>query len=35
MLITVFIKRQMEAGTEKAFFSLIKKLRFNAMGHEG
>jgi heme-degrading monooxygenase HmoA len=35
MLITVFIKRHMQAGTEKEFFSLIKKLRFNAMGHEG
>ncbi len=35
MLITVFIKRHMKAGTEKEFFSLIKKLRFNAMDHEG
>jgi heme-degrading monooxygenase HmoA len=35
MLITVFIKRHMRKGTEKAFFSLIKKLRFNAMGYEG
>jgi heme-degrading monooxygenase HmoA len=35
MLTIVFIKRHMQAGAEKEFFALIKKLRSNAMGHDG
>ena len=35
MLVKVFIKRQVKKGNEMEFLSLLKKLRLNAMNHEG
>lgn len=35
MIVKVFIKRRIKEGKEKEVFSLLKKVRFNAMNHEG
>ncbi|MCP4691763.1 MAG: hypothetical protein GY859_27195 [Desulfobacterales bacterium] len=35
MLVKVFIKRRIKSGKEMEVFSLLKKLRFNAMNQEG
>jgi len=35
MLVKVIIKREVTEGNEKMFFSLLKKLRLNAMHQEG
>ena len=35
MIVKVIIKRHIKEGKEKEVFSLLKKIRFNAMNHEG
>ncbi len=35
MLVKVFIKRRIKSGKEMEVFSLLKKLRFNAMNQKG
>ncbi len=35
MLVKVFIKRQIQSGKEMDVFTLLKKLRLNAMNQEG
>ena len=35
MLVKIFIRRRIKEGKDKEAFMLLKKIRFNAMNHEG